>query len=162
MLLLTASGNACRPSKVGAAASAADLGLSSESTPWPMNATDKSGRAIPRINIAGGFPCVPANKPPDVSPQLSAVLPNRRRYGGSRASVDHRRRAKRLLRGWLAGRNRRRRAGPRHQRLSGGRARLSACRGHPGLPHRPWGPLLRPAGLFVVLAAALHLRTLRC
>src|ERR1700740_1843603 len=62
ILLLTASGNACRPPNVGAAASAADFGLSSESTPWPINATDKRGRAILRINMAGGLPGVPGKQ----------------------------------------------------------------------------------------------------
>src|SRR6202012_3007315 len=102
ILLPTGSGSVCRPSTAGAADSAADLGLSSDSTPWPMNATDNRGRGILRINMAGGLPDVRLNKPTDVSPQLSAVVPARRRYGGSRAGVDHRRRAKRLLRGWLA------------------------------------------------------------
>jgi nicotinamidase/pyrazinamidase len=38
-----------------------------------MNATDNSGRAILRINMAGGLPGGSANKPTGLSPQLPAV-----------------------------------------------------------------------------------------
>ncbi|BBY01222.1 hypothetical protein MSEO_17210 [Mycobacterium seoulense] len=56
MVPLTEFGNACKPSTAGAAAAAADLGLSRELTPWPMNATDSNGRAILRITMAGDYP----------------------------------------------------------------------------------------------------------
>jgi hypothetical protein len=64
ILLPTGSGNACKPPTAGAAASAADLGLSSELTPWPMNATDNSGRAILRITMPAWLPGRSSNKPP--------------------------------------------------------------------------------------------------
>ncbi|GLV10817.1 hypothetical protein MyChFU_41370 [Mycobacterium intracellulare subsp. chimaera] len=63
MLLLTESGNACKPSTAGAAAWAADLGLSSELTPCPMNATDNRGRAILLITMAGVLPDCLSSKP---------------------------------------------------------------------------------------------------
>nr|AAV33187.1 truncated pyrazinamidase [Mycobacterium tuberculosis] len=52
-------------------------------------------------------------------------------------ALTHCRRAERLLRGWLAGGNRWRRAGPRHQRLPGRSGGLPSRRGNQGLPHRP-------------------------
>ena len=55
-LLPTGSGSDRRPSTAGAAASAADLGLSSESIPCPMNAVDNRGRAILRISMLGAYP----------------------------------------------------------------------------------------------------------
>src|ERR1700751_316565 len=74
----TGSGNARSPSTVVAAASAAGFGLSSESTPWPMNTADNRGRAILRINMKGGLPGGRANKP---RPIAAAAGPERWRGG---------------------------------------------------------------------------------
>src|SRR6516162_8971142 len=115
MLLPTGSGKARRPSTVGAAASAAGLGLSSEAIPWPMNTADNRGLAILRNNMTAGLPDRSADKPSGAEVPLEAQLAAARRYGGTCAGVDHRRRAKRLLRGWPGAGSRRRRPGPRHQ-----------------------------------------------
>ncbi len=62
-LVPTGSGSLLRPSSVGRAASAADLGLRRASMPRLMKAADNIGRAIRRINMGPVFPRPGERKP---------------------------------------------------------------------------------------------------